>query len=206
MQDEKETQPANNNQYQQQQQQQQQAPAMDNAEPTANTNADPAMGNQIPQPQPNDAANARPGMVQRNLFHFDGSRYISWLPSFSLQVTNGHGVMLPDLLRARQTLSPERLNTMTEQVSQLFAHIPVELIQQDLRQTHSVEVTIENILEDRLIAQNADEPVNRQRDSFNENDSDDTDFEDMEANLRNGLSNLADNLFNANQRTDNNIS
>lgn len=88
----------------------------------------------------------------------------------------------------------------------MFAHIPVELIQQDLRQTHSVEVTIENILEDRLIAQNADESVNRQRDSFNENDSDDTDFEDMETNLRNGLSSLTDNLFNASQRTDNNIS
>lgn len=92
---------------------------------------------------------------------------------------------------------------MTEQVSQLFAHIPVDLIQQDLRQTHSVEVTIENILEDRLIAQNADEPTNRRRDSFNSNDSEDSDYEDMDTNLRNGLSGFAENLFNVNQRTNN---
>lgn len=178
---------------------------MNNPEANTNENVDQASGRN-PQPQPtpaNDPANTRPVLVQRNLFHFDGSRYISWLPSFSLQVTNGHGAMLPDLLRARQVLSPERLNTMTEQVSQLFAHIPVDLIQQDLRQTHSVEVTIENILEDRLIAQNADEPTNRRRDSFNSNDSEDSDYEDMDTNLRNGLSGFAENLFNVNQRTNN---
>lgn len=32
----------------------------------------------------------------------------------------------------------------------MFPHLPVELIQQDLRMTHSVEITVENILEDRL--------------------------------------------------------
>ena len=88
---------------------------------------------------------------QRNLFHFDGSRYISWLPSFSLQVTNG-GNILPSLLRSRRApLTPERLNEMTQQVSQLFPHLTLEQIQNDLRQTHSVETTIENILEDRLL-------------------------------------------------------
>ena len=92
------------------------------------------------------------GMVnQRNLFHFDGSRYISWLPSFSLQVTNG-GNILPSLLRSRRAaLAPERLNEMTQQVAQMFPHLTVDQIQQDLRQTHSVEGTIENILEDRLL-------------------------------------------------------
>jgi hypothetical protein len=88
---------------------------------------------------------------QRNLFHFDGSRYISWLPSFSLQVTNG-GNILPSLLRSRRAaLTPERLNEMTQQVAQMFPHLTVDQIQQDLRQTHSVEATIENILEDRLL-------------------------------------------------------
>ncbi len=57
--------------------------------------------------------------VQRNLFHFNGSRYISWLPSFSLQVTNGTNV-LPSLLSARQVLSPERLNDM---VRNLLNHL-----------------------------------------------------------------------------------
>lgn len=88
---------------------------------------------------------------------------------------------------------------MTEQVSQLFAHIPVELIQQDLRQTHSVEVTIENILEERLVAQNADEAVtgNRQMDRYSRDSSEDMDYEDIEgffnANQTNILANLESN-------------
>jgi hypothetical protein len=87
---------------------------------------------------------------QRNLFHFDGSRYISWLPSFSLQVTNGGNVYLPLLRSNRNEIEPARLNEMTQQISQMFPHIPIESIQNDLRQTHSVELTIENILQERL--------------------------------------------------------
>ena len=49
--------------------------------------------------------------VRRNLFHFDGSRYISWLPSFSLQVTNSTGT-LPSLLGRREVLDPQRLTDM----------------------------------------------------------------------------------------------
>lgn len=102
------------------------------------------------QQQPQIPIQQQQQFTHRNLFHFDGSRYISWLPSFSLQVTNG-GTMLPALLRsARANLDPERLNEMSNQVSQLFPHVPIDLIQHDLRQTHSVEITIENILEDRL--------------------------------------------------------
>ena len=36
----------------------------------------------------------------------------------------------------------------------MFPNIPVELIQRDLNLTHSVEITIENILDDRVIASN----------------------------------------------------
>ena len=104
------------------------------------------------QPNENQPA-ARPQVVRhRNLFHFNGSRYASWLPSFSLQVTNG---AIPGFLgSAGAALEPERLNQMTQQITQLFPHIPVDLIQQDLRQTHSVDLTVENILEDRLNANN----------------------------------------------------
>jgi predicted PurR-regulated permease PerM len=51
--------------------------------------------------------------VQRNLFHFDGSRYISWLPSFSLQLTNGTGV-LPSFIGNpnRTPIDPQRLADM----------------------------------------------------------------------------------------------
>lgn len=51
-------------------------------------------------------------IVHRNLFQFNGSRYISWLPSFSLQVTNGTNVVLPGLLRSRSNLDPDRLADM----------------------------------------------------------------------------------------------
>lgn len=51
-------------------------------------------------------------IVHRNLFQFNGSRYISWLPSFSLQVTNGTNVVLPGLLRSRANIDPDRLADM----------------------------------------------------------------------------------------------
>jgi autocrine motility factor receptor len=63
---------------------------------------------QQPQQQPPQVQR----IVHRNLFQFNGSRYISWLPNFSLQVTNGTNVVLPGLLRSRATLEPERLNEM----------------------------------------------------------------------------------------------
>ena len=197
LQDEKEPQQA-------QPQQPQQPTAMN-----ANSGAENPVADNQGQPQ-NAGANTRvaAGRVQRNVFHFDGPRYISWLPSFSLQVTNGHGLMLPDLLRRRQqALTQERLNSMTEQISQLFPHIPVELVQQDLRQTFSVEITIENILENRLMAR-ADGQGNfaneQGRGSLDGNDeSDDTDYEDMDNSIRNTLGSFADNLFN-NSPTGNN--
>ena len=125
---------------------------------------------------------APPQPLQRNYFHFEGSRYISWLPSFSVQVTHnlggaqaangaqaaggsggGAGGMASAFLRRanlllggggpglrRLGLDPARLNAMTDQVRQLFPNIPLEVIQHDLNRTHSVEITIENILEERI--------------------------------------------------------
>lgn len=94
-------------------------------------------------------------LIQRSLFHFNGSNYVSWLPSFSLHVTNGtHN--FSRLVRPNIPLPAERLNEMSAQVSQMFAYLPIEVIQQDLLQTHSVEHTIENILEDRLTTQRND--------------------------------------------------
>lgn len=103
---------------------------------------------------------------QRNLFHFDGSRYISWLPSFSLQVTNGGNIMLP-MLRNRSPIEPERLNEMTQQISQMFPNISIEAIQNNLRQTHSIELTIENFLQDPMTVNN-----NNRNNLLNNDDSD----------------------------------
>ena len=76
---------------------------------TANTqapNAAAAPDNAQPRPAFNGLN------VQRNYFHFNGSRYFSWLPNFSIQVTNG-GNLLPNILGApRGILDTERLNQM----------------------------------------------------------------------------------------------
>lgn len=131
-------------------------------QPTTATAAAPGAANTAPnagapdnaQQQRLPAAAFNGLNVQRNYFHFNGSRYFSWLPNFSIQVTNG-GNLLPNLLGApRGILDTERLNQMTEQVRQMFPNIPVELIQRDLNLTHSVEITIENILDDRVLAAN----------------------------------------------------
>ena len=75
----------------------------------------------------------------------------------------------------------------TEQVSQLFAHVPVEQIQQDLRLTHSVEITIENILEDRLAPQQQTRNSPNRRES---NDSDNDDDSETDINLNELRENL----------------
>ncbi len=144
---------------------------------------------------------------QRNLFHFDGSRYISWLPSFSLQVTNGGNVYLPLLRPNRNEIEPERLNEMTQQISQMFPHIPVESIQNDLRQTHSVELTIENILQDRLANSNATNNNNSRHNLLNLNDySDEEDDEDEDISSSDDDNNhnlMNDSPSNSNNNSDN---
>ncbi|KAK3579007.1 hypothetical protein CHS0354_034804 [Potamilus streckersoni] len=83
-----------------------------------------------------------------HFFHFDGSRYVSWFPSFSVEVT--HTQLLP---RTRQSVQQtSQLDNMARQVLQVFPHMPLNLVLDDLRETRSVEFTIENILEGRLQA------------------------------------------------------
>lgn len=89
-----------------------------------------------------------PNRPHRNhFFHFDGSRYVSWLPSFSVEVTHTQLLGEPE----QQTLQTSQLDSMARQVQSMFSHMPINIIQEDLRRTHSVELTIENILDERLI-------------------------------------------------------
>ncbi|GFS36459.1 e3 ubiquitin-protein ligase AMFR [Nephila pilipes] len=91
----------------------------------------------------------QPTQTTNHFFHFDGSRYVSWLPSFSVEVSH------TSLLGERPTVIPARpsqLDSMVHQVLQMFPHMPYSLILEDLLITHSVEQTVENILEERLIA------------------------------------------------------
>lgn len=81
-----------------------------------------------------------------HFFHFDGSRYISWLPSFSVEVTHGQFIRTGDLIR-----DTSQLDSMARQVQQMFPHYPVSVLTEDLHTTRSVELTIENILDGRLV-------------------------------------------------------
>ncbi|XP_045777777.1 E3 ubiquitin-protein ligase AMFR-like [Maniola jurtina] len=74
-----------------------------------------------------------------HLFHFDGSRYVSWLPSFSVEVT-----------RVRDPPAPHLLDAMIEQVQQVFPQYPRALVAADLASSRSADLTIDNILEGRL--------------------------------------------------------
>ncbi|KAG1685090.1 E3 ubiquitin-protein ligase AMFR [Nymphon striatum] len=86
-----------------------------------------------------------------NHFHFDGSRYISWFPSFSVEVTRRHPVIRNQGIPALET---SQLDTMLRQVQQMFPNLPMAAVVEDLLATRSVELTIENILDGRLVAPN----------------------------------------------------
>lgn len=94
-----------------------------------------------------------------HFFHFDGSRYASWLPSVSVEVTRPIVVGVNVGTDANNTngmsralLQNSQLENMARQVFEWFPHIPLSTINDDLRITRSVEITIENILDGRVSA------------------------------------------------------
>ncbi|XP_070763731.1 E3 ubiquitin-protein ligase AMFR [Enoplosus armatus] len=97
--------------------------------------------NMVPAP----VVDTQPHLNQLNhFFHFDGSRIASWLPSFSVEVmatTNFLGVA---------PTNSSQINTMAQQIQEMFPHVPLQLILQDLEITQSLEVTTDNILEGRI--------------------------------------------------------
>ncbi|CAF1286843.1 unnamed protein product, partial [Didymodactylos carnosus] len=108
---------------------------------------------------------------QRNhLFRFDGSRYASWLPSFSVEVTHTHNF---PFRFGRQRLSTTQLNTIAQNVQQIFPQIPYDIILNDLQRTQSIDLTINNIIDRRI--QDL-EVLEQQADTTgNNSDSSDTD-------------------------------
>ncbi|KAM8946382.1 E3 ubiquitin-protein ligase AMFR isoform 2-T2 [Pelodytes ibericus] len=79
-----------------------------------------------------------------HFFHFDGSRFASWLPSFSVEVM--HTTNILGIAQA----SNSQLNAMARQVLDMFPQVPYHLVLQDLQLTRSVEITTDNILEGRI--------------------------------------------------------
>ncbi|XP_064610639.1 E3 ubiquitin-protein ligase AMFR-like [Liolophura sinensis] len=100
---------------------------------------------------PNNVPQAPPGntATTNHFFHFDASRYVSWLPSFSVEVT--HTQLLPGQ-QMNNAFQTSQLDNMARQVQNVFQHMPLNVIMDDLHITRSVDHTIDNILEGRLVA------------------------------------------------------
>jgi len=95
-----------------------------------------------------NANQQRAGPPQRNhFFHFDGSRYVSWLPSFSVEVTHSLGMGGGD----PPPIPTSQVESMAREVQTIFPHMPIDVIVADLQMTRSSDLTIENILEGRLL-------------------------------------------------------
>lgn len=124
--------------------------------------------NNLPADHGDGHTQQAPGTNQttNHFFHFDGSRYVSWLPSFSVEVT--HTSMLSNhRATAAQT---SQLDNMARQVLQVFPHMPRSVVMDDLRVTRSVDFTIENILEGRLEAPPPGTMLSRSLDEDSESD------------------------------------
>lgn len=95
------------------------------------------------------------GTARNNhFFHFNGQRYISWLPNFSVEVSNfnslRNGHMAATLVQQQQQTS--QLRNMARHIQEMFPHYTLDSLISDLQVTHSIEHTIDNILEGRLPA------------------------------------------------------
>ncbi|GFS21272.1 E3 ubiquitin-protein ligase AMFR, partial [Elysia marginata] len=121
--------------------------------PTCRMTLSETTGREEPQPRQPGGPNvgeviaAQPNQGTTNhFFHFDGSRYVSWFPSFSVEVT--HTNLLPgQQAHATQT---SQLDNMAREVQVVFPNIPQQVIMEDLRVTRSIDLTIDNILEGRV--------------------------------------------------------
>lgn len=104
-----------------------------------------------------------------HLFHFDGSRYVSWLPSFSVEVTRVR--LEPRRAPSLTSLAPlapvapfapvapmvpinpvefAQLDHLARQLQQMFPQFPLSALAADLAGTRSADLTADNILGGRL--------------------------------------------------------
>ncbi|XP_071785382.1 E3 ubiquitin-protein ligase AMFR-like [Asterias amurensis] len=113
--------------------------------PTATPHAHGVGGAMMdPMMRDGQAQPVRPRRGRNHFFHFDGSQIASWIPSFSVEVSHRH-------LLQQRAVHTSQLTNMATQVQQMFPNYPVHVLLEDLRVTQAVEVTIDNILEGRLV-------------------------------------------------------
>jgi autocrine motility factor receptor len=91
------------------------------------------------------ADGAVPRPPRNHLIRFDGSRYSSWLPSFSIEINHNFPFRL-----GRARLTGVQLTSMAQSVQQVFPQVPHEIILADLQRTQSIDATIENIIDHRI--------------------------------------------------------
>ncbi|MCP9264323.1 E3 ubiquitin-protein ligase AMFR [Dirofilaria immitis] len=90
-----------------------------------------------------------------HVFHFSGTRYARWLPSFSVELS--HNITTNFFQRNRfGDATNSQLNSLAEQVREMFPQFEIATIIEDLRESGSVQATVENILENRFPQQNID--------------------------------------------------
>jgi E3 ubiquitin-protein ligase AMFR len=112
---------------------------------------------EIEQAVGGNTAGGNPNAISRNnhFFHFNGQRYISWLPNFSVEVSNFNSVLRNGHLAAtiiQQQQQTSQLRNMARHIQEMFPHYTLDVLIADLQITHSIEHTIDNILEGRLPA------------------------------------------------------
>lgn len=102
----------------------------------------------------NTGAGGAGNVLGRNnhFFHFNGQRYIPWLPNFSVEVNVNS--MLRNRHLAATLLPPQQqtsqLRNMARHIQEMFPRYTLNSLVADLQVTHSIEHTIDNILEGRL--------------------------------------------------------
>lgn len=88
-----------------------------------------------------------------HFFHFDGSRYSRWLPSVSVELSRSNVININASINRNDFVpdfGQQQMEYMGQQVLEWFPQISLSTILEDLRNTRSVEHTIENILDGRL--------------------------------------------------------
>ncbi|UJR37573.1 hypothetical protein I4U23_030274 [Adineta vaga] len=134
---------------------------------------------------------------RNHLFRFDGHRYSSWLPSFSIVINHNFPFRF-----GRARLTGVQLTSMAQSIQQIFPQIPFEVILANLQQTQSMDGTIENIVERRIQF----EPQQEEEDDDEEEEEEETteleDISDVSVDVND--SNDRDLLSSSLQTTDDN--
>uniref|UniRef100_A0A2M4BD30 E3 ubiquitin-protein ligase AMFR n=1 Tax=Anopheles marajoara TaxID=58244 RepID=A0A2M4BD30_9DIPT len=96
--------------------------------------------------------------ANNHFFHFNGSRYVSWLPNFSVEVTHINNMLRPGIdtipLTAATANHTSQVRNMARHVQEMFPRYPLSVLIADLQVSRSIEVTIDNILDGRLVIPN----------------------------------------------------